>query len=1241
MEQPHTTEIDNLLQAIAALDAQRAILGDATVDAALAPLKDRLATLQAESSKPAETTTAERRRQVVVLFADVFGFTALSEKLDAEDITDLINNLWLALDTIIIAQGGHIDKHMGDGVMALWGVEQSREDDIERAVRAALAMQQAIRAWGEEKRPVFVRRGLLTSDGHDLPLAMRIGIHYGSALLGEIGKQGEFSVIGDTVNTASRLESAAAPGSVLISQPVYRAVRGIFDVRALGPLTMKGKSEPMPVYEVERLRPRAFRMGTRGIEGIETQMVGRQREFEQLKFAYEGMRLEGNSRLVTLTGDAGIGKSRLLYEFLRWLDTRSGHSLYKARADEEMQRIPYGLLRDLFSARFDILESDTSAAVREKLRNGFGGAGLPEAQSDTIARWLGYEIGDSLLAQPGDARQLRNNGLQALTSYFRQLAGREALILLLDDLHWADDSSLDIILYLAQSLAGHPVLFICSSRPVLYERRSMWGDTLERHIRIELNPLGPQASQDLVSEIFQKASEVPESLRDLIVRNSEGNPFYVEELVKMLLDDRVILKESDPEEAGEVRWRVDASRIGSLRVPATLNGILQARFDSLPAEERYILQQAAVIGRIFWEDTLRHIYQRDPEHPGEPAAIQQVLSDLRRREMVFARADSTFHSTREYIFKHALLRDAVYESILKRVRRNYHALVADWLIHNSAAGRSSEVTGLIADHLEQAGDDQRACTYLKQAGMQAAAKFANAEALDFFTRALHLAHGQPAAFRFDLLLARESILDLQGERQRQQQDLQDLAELARELADPQRQAQAALRQAHFYQQTSDYTQAIACAQQVLDVNVPVEMQAEARLELGRAFYRQANYQQSRQELEHALQLARPDSGLTAEILQSLTIATLYQGDTEASQDYLEQTRAIVRKTGNRQVEANLLHTLGVMAIETRPDADIYFNQSLEIYREIGDRRGEAYSLQQLGLFYDRRNRFEQATECYSRAYQLHKLVGDLLGQGWMLNALGSLAQYQGKYAQARPFFEQALEIYLNIHVPWGQAISLHNLGVTFLALGQTREARENLQRALEICQAAGDIWGEIWRMTYLGLLAHQTGDQAEALDLTTRALLLAEKVDARREQAMTLMHRAHALAALGRYAEALRDYETSYHLRLELGEAHLGLEALAGIARVQLALGNLSAARQAASELNEAIQQTPALFGTDEPLRLYLSCIQVFETSGQSNQAAALREKARALLQTRANDLDEESRAAYLSLPTHQILLQG
>jgi len=1241
MEKSQSAEIANLIQAISALEAQRAILGDATVAAALAPLKERLAVLQAKTGKPREAGPIERRRQLAVLFADVFGFTSLSEKLDAEDITDLMNNLWLNIDTIIISQGGHIDKHMGDGVMALWGVEQSREDDIERAVRAALAMQQTIRAWGEEKRALFIKRGLLSANRQEIPLAMRIGIHYGNALLGEIGNQGEFSVIGDTVNTASRLESAAAPGSILISQPVYRAVRGIFDVKALGPLTMKGKSESMPVYEVERLRPRAFRMGTRGIEGIETQMVGRQHEFQQLQFAYEGMRLEGKSHLVTLTGEAGIGKSRLLYEFLHWLDTRSGHTLYKARADEEMQRIPYGLLRDLFSSRFDILESDNIDTVASKLRNGFGANGLSASQADTIAQWLGYETGSLPDAGQNDARQLRNNGLLALVHSFQQASTKEALILLLDDLHWADDSSLDIILYLAQALAEQPILFICSSRPVLYERRSMWGDTLERHTRIELNPLGPQASQELVAEIFQKASEVPESLRELIVRNSEGNPFYVEELVKMLLDDQVILKESDPDQAGDIRWRVDASRIGSLRIPTTLNGILQARFDSLPAEERYILQQAAVIGRIFWEDTLRHIHQRDPEQPGEPAALQQVLGDLRRREMVFSRADSTFHSTREYIFKHALLRDAVYESILKRVRRNYHALVADWLIHNSAAGRSSEIAGLIADHLEQAGDNQRACAYLKQAGSQAAAKFANAEALDFFTRALRLAAEQPAEFRFDLLLARESLLDLQGERQRQQQDLQNLAELARDLDDRQRLAQVALRQARFHQQTSDYTQAILYARQVLETAEAAELQAAGLRELGRALYRQANYQQSRHELEQALLLAPLESGLAAEILQSLTITTLYQGDYDKSREYLEQTRAIVRKTGNRQVEANLLHSLGTMAMETDPNANHYFEQSLEIYREIGDRRGEAQSLQQLGFFHDRRSQFETAHNYYSRAHELYKLVGDRLGQGWMLNALGSLAQYQGKYAQARPFFEQALEIYLNIHVPWGQAISLHNLGVTFLSLGQYQRAGENLQRALEICQAAGDRWGEIWRMTYLGLLALQTGDAAQALDLTTRALLLSEQVDARRERAMTLTHRAHALSALGRQVEALHDYELSRSLRNDLGETHLSLEPLAGMARVQLTLGNLAAARQSAAELAEAIQQNPPLFGTDEPLRLYLSCIQVFEASGEVEQAASLREKARALLQTRAAELDEETRSDYLSIPIHQMLLKN
>jgi predicted ATPase/class 3 adenylate cyclase len=1204
------TAIEQLQTAIAALESQRTTLGDAVVETALAPLREKLATLQKENPD-------EQRKVITVLFSDVSGYTALSEKMDAEDITNLMNDLWLNLDATIISYGGEIDKHMGDGVMALWGINASREDEPERAIRAALAMQQFIQQWGQEK---------------SLPFSMRIGIHTGAAILGQIGTGGEFTAMGDTVNLASRLEQAAPVGGILISHSVYRQVRGLFELTTREPLTVKGKSEPIQTYLVNRARPRTFRAGTRGVEGVETRMIGREEELRHLQESIEVAQSQKRAHMVTVTGEAGLGKSRLLHEFLLWVDTHTQADLFKARADEEMQRTPYGLLRDLLATRFEIHESDSLAQVRAKMALGLGESGWGESapKSGAIAQLIGYETAEGA-AGGEQARASRNKALRALESYLRQIAQTRPILLVLDDLHWCDDSSLDVITHLANALADLPVVFLCASRPTLYERRATWGESLPHHSHVELHPLSGAQSQQLVAEILQKASEIPADLRELVVQNAEGNPFYVEELIKMLLDDGVIEKDAQD------NWHVRAERLNSLRVPATLNGILQARFDNLPGEEQRVLQRAAVVGRVFWDNALHFLATQEKA----PAQVEQALGMLRRREMIFPRSDSTFAEAREYIFKHALMRDAVYERILKRVRRNYHALVAEWLIQNNAHG-AGDLSGLIADHLEQAGQTAPAIQYLMRAGKQAAAQFANAEALQYFSRALALTPPGERQTILEILLARENIYDLLGERDKQQKDLLALEAATRDTIIPSLLADICLRRARYCQHTSDYPGALSAAGRAIVLaqqSRSTELESAARAERGRALYRQAFYAEARTELEKALQLGYANPGLQADILQTLAIVTLYQSDMLASQDYLESTRAILRRTGNRQVEANLLTSLGTAATENIANANTYFEEALAIYREIGDRRGEANALQQLGLFHNGKKHFELAEQCYRDALRLYQSVNDRLGEGWMYNAIGALFQYQGRIHQAWQHFETALNLYRTINVPWGEAISLHNLGVSALLCGQYATAREHLQFALHLCRRANDRWGEIWRLSYLGYLEYRCNNLPAALEYANTAVEYAQNVPGLQEKAMTLTHQAHIFTRLGRYDEARTNYLTALEHRAGLGERHVALETLAGLINVLHLQDNLPAARAYLQEALTALETPHTLQGADDPWAVYLTIGRALQ-SMQDARAEQVWRAARAQLQARRVHLSGDFAQSFEKIDSVQELLR-
>jgi ABC-type oligopeptide transport system substrate-binding subunit/class 3 adenylate cyclase len=721
---------EQLEQAIRALEGQRALLGDAVVETALAPLHQQLATLDAQA-------TAAQRKQVTVLFADVSGFTAMSEQLDAEEVGDTMNALWARLDAAISAQGGTIDKHIGDAVMALFGAPTAHEDDPERAVRAALAMQQAIGDWRLEivgKSPISNRQS---------PISIRIGINTGPVLLGQVATTAEYTAMGDTVNLASRLEHAAPVGGILISHATYRHVRGIFDVQVLDPIQVKGKREPVQVYVVRRAKPRAFRVPSRGVEGVETRMVGRDAELQQLQDALDAAIDDHETRVVTVVGEAGVGKSRLLYEFDNWVEVQPQLiRLFKARARPEMTIIPYALIRDLFAFRFEIHDSDSVTAVREKLERGISAfIGADEGGrmwAQHIGHLLGFDFAGSseLRGALDDPRQFHDRALAHLNGFFALVTAQQPTVIFLEDIHWADDRSLDFINHLAQRHPNLQLLIVCLTRPTLFERRRTWGEGQTYHSRLDLRPLSKRQSRQLVEEILQKVDEVPAELRDLIVNGAEGNPFYVEELIKMLIDDGVIV-------AAAERWHVETSRLAEVRVPPTLTGVLQARLDGLPPKERELLQRAAVVGRIFWDGAVAQLRtERDTEiqnrlpQEGE-SEIQNRLMALRGRELIYERELSAFVDSTEYIFKHALLRDVTYESVLRRVRKAYHAQVAAWLVAHSGE-RIGEYLALIAEHYEHAGDSEKAADYLLRAGDRARAVAAYSEAIDAYVRALAL-----------------------------------------------------------------------------------------------------------------------------------------------------------------------------------------------------------------------------------------------------------------------------------------------------------------------------------------------------------------------------------------------------------------------------------------------------------------------------------------------------------------------
>lgn len=688
MDEDVRSQIDSLEQAIAAQETARATLGDAAVDAAVAALREKLSELQSQVAQP-----GQQRKQITVLFADVSGFTAMSEALDAEVVGETMNALWARLDGVIVEHGGLIDKHIGDAVMALWGVEVSREDDPERAIRAALEMHETL--------------GALVATV-EAPLQMRIGIHTGPVLLGEVGTTGEFTAMGGTVNFANRMESAAPVGGVLISHDTYQQVRSLFEFTARDPISVKGRSEPVQVYEVEGLAERAFRPATRGVEGVETRMVGREAELQQLREAMRTAISQRVPQVVTIVGDAGVGKSRLLFEFGRWLALQpEGVTVFKGRSSEEMEHLPYALLRDVLVEHTGIKESDSAQVARDKL-SGY----LLNYASEEHTHFIGHLLGFDFAGSPyikgilEDAQQIRNRAFHYMARFFAAVTADAPAAIFLEDIHWADGGSLDLMAYVADVLREDvPLLIVALSRPDFDERRPDWATSHAQHTRITLDSLSAQASARLVNDILQKVPKIPNELRELIVKSADGNPFYVEELVKMLVDDGVITTGAD-------EWQVHLGQLKQVKIPGTLTGVLQARLDKLPTEERGTLQRASVVGRIFWDGAVQRIAV------DEDVVVGETLNGLQSRELIFGRDESAIADSAEYIFKHAILRDVTYESVLLKLRKVYHKHVADWLVEQ-VGERVNEYLGVIASHYERAGEDALSGEWYFRAGEQA------------------------------------------------------------------------------------------------------------------------------------------------------------------------------------------------------------------------------------------------------------------------------------------------------------------------------------------------------------------------------------------------------------------------------------------------------------------------------------------------------------------------------------------
>lgn len=967
--------VQQLETSIAALQAQRALLGDEVVDTAVAALRSELAALQAEPPAQAE----QHLSLVSVLFLDIVGSTALSRQLDPEDIQSVLDGALAAFTWVVDQHGGRVLQYAGDSVLAVFGADEVREDDAERAVLAGLAL---LRQGQAQAQQLKVRHPGLSLD-------VRVGISSGRVLLGG-GVDGVHTIRGNTVNIAARMEQAAPPGAVRISQDTWRLVRGLFVVAEQPPLLVKGRDEALQTYLVHSVIESPASASRRGVQGVRVPLLGREAELAQLQQAFVDV-AAGRAGLlsVTVVADSGLGKSRLLEELGLWLPQQGPMTRLHAQATEGRRGQPYGLVRDLFMRHLGLDARDVASDLRAAWLQAAEKV-LPDRGSVAVlGHLLGLNFGDEMEvhALRSDARALRDRAFFHAFQWLAQMADAgPPLVLALDDIHWADDGSLDFLEELQRSHAQLPLLLLNLTRPLLLERRPQWCKG-QRARRIDLAPLGAQASQSLSQALLQHLPEVPAHLAQLVAQGAEGNPFFMEELVNMLIDQGAI------EVQGE-QWTLAPNRLMALQLPTTLEGVLQARLSALPQDRRRALQLASVVGTVFWDQALQEL---------DVAAVS-ALGELANRELIQPRQDSRLAGSSEYEFRHHTVHRVAYDNLLKRVRAVAHGLLARWLAQQPSAAALQDQ---IAEHFERGGDTALACAAWTRAAQSAQMRFANADALGHAARAWALSGEHDTQDRLAITLVRLRVLGTLADRPAFESAVMEFRQLAERLGDAGWRSEAAAWHSRFEYHGGDAQAALSWAERAVALAPQGDLERSARAH-SQVFFALAR-------------LGRQDGAREA-FLVSLRVAQ------QAGHATLEAS--IVNEEGNQA------HRRGDVAA-----AILHWQQALAVHRREGHLANAGGTLCNLAFAALSIGDFEAAKLQFEQARKLSERVGAGQNVGVIDINLGLVWLNLGQARAAQRCAEQGLVQLRGLGDRWAEAAAMRILGRAELLLGQGDAAR--------------------------------------------------------------------------------------------------------------------------------------------------------------------------------------------------------
>lgn len=1010
------------------------------------------------------------RRYLTVVFSDVVGFTDLSAKLDPEDVFLLMNNCFRLLVEQVYKFGGSVDKFIGDALMALFGAPISYGNDAERAVRAALGMQEAMAELNQQLLPKLGR-----------PLELRIGITSGDAIAGTVGVEGQWSytVMGNTVNLASRLQSAANPGDILVNEDVYHCTKGVFNYHILPPVSLKGISEAVPVFEVTKETSATSKAQQLPV-GQLSPFIGRQKEltlFNRLTLDLE----DGQGGVIFVTGEAGLGKTRLMWEWQRQIPDSvqvwSGFAQNLSQTGYEVwqQIILHGLRlgqashQTVSGVLFDYLGDGTWLPYLEILL--FGEA---------------FQRGSLASLEP---EQLKEQIFIAVTRLLSSIARRKPLIIMLDNLQWADQLSRELLQAALSLLKTQPIFFCLGSRLEAEELPafvSFARETLEdRVFEINLDMLSEAESEAFLAQKLP-LENMPQKLRQYISERAQHNPYYLEELVSFIINSGFVEKRDG-------HWHItNLPALNKLSLPGTLRGLVRAQLDRLPEVHQQILSYGAVIGPIF-SSSLSSVVLSDVPRLNNSS---EILADLVNRE-ILAFDGANFR------FVHNSVHETLYQSLLSERRAQMHQHVGEAIEARAGAAVKADVEQL-AYHYAAAGNALKAIPYLIEAGEKTRQRFANNTALNYFSTAL------------DMLIP-----EMENRR----------AEIC--------QAMGSL-----YQHQGDYDNALKYYLQALDLATTPNQRTNYHRLIGRVWQWKGDIAKAQKGFEDALrEISRWHNQISpsvrGRVYANMGFLCLRQGDYVHAERWSLDAVSVLEMAEEHSDLARSLNALGgAYYFQNRwAEASEQVERALKIQQKIDDRMGIARSLTNLGVLYRVNCEWDKAINAYTQAIEMSEDMGTL--EAVLSNAHNNIAVvylHQGLFQLAETHLQKSLTIKQGIGTTFEVPETLNNLGFSRLLQGDLEPAESYINRSIEICREKNEQASLCEAMRYQAELQLAQGNLDAALETCQAATVLANKSASKVDEGSALRTLARIFLQKGQLQQAKQAATTS--LRLFKGINH-------------------------------------------------------------------------------------------------------